>query len=178
MNIALYENYGTNDQNMILAAMDGVQAMQEEEASDLAVSGTYRLGVQQSRVIHAQVQPVTAAQFEGLTFESSDPDIATVDEHGVITGVKKGSCEVTVTTESGLSKTVEVKVTRTEQDTGVEEDTKLPDKPVITPAVDGNNDGSQVDTGDATMLWIWVLLLLTGVAGMNGAAVYRKKKRL
>ena len=178
VNIALYENYGTNDQNMILAAMDGVQAMQEEEASDLAVSGTYRLGVQQSRVIHAQVQPVTAAQFEGLTFESSDPDIATVDEHGVITGVKKGSCEVTVTTESGLSKTVEVKVTRTEQDTGVEEDTKLPDKPVITPAVDGNNDGSQVDTGDATMLWIWVLLLLTGVAGMNGAAVYRKKKRL
>ncbi len=182
--IALYEDYGTADQNMVLAAMDGVQAMQEEEASNLTVEGTYRLGVQQSRVLHAQVQPVTAVQFEDLTFESSNPTIATVDENGVITGVKKGSCEVTVTTESGLSKKVEVKVTRTEQDTGVEEDTKLPDEPVIDPVVDENDgdkteqsaEGDKVDTGDYTMLWIWIVLLLASVAGINGAAVYRKKK--
>lgn len=177
--IALYEEYGTADQNMILAAMDGVQAMLEEEASDLIVESTYKVGVRQSRVLHAQVQPVAAAQFENLQFESTDPNIATVDEHGVITGVEKGNCKVIVTTASGVSKTVDVQVTRTEQNTGVEEDTKLPDKPVITPVVDDTDDtdgGSQADTGDHTLLWIWVVLLLAGVAGINGLAVYRKKK--
>ena len=153
--------------------------MLEEEASDLIVESTYKVGVRQSRVLHAQVQPVAAAQFENLQFESTDPNIATVDEHGVITGVEKGNCKVIVTTASGVSKTVDVQVTRTEQNTGVEEDTKLPDKPVITPVVDDTDDtdgGSQADTGDHTLLWIWVVLLLAGVAGINGLAVYRKKK--
>jgi len=176
VNIALYENYGTEDQTMTLAAMDGVQAMQEEDASDLMVEGTFHLGVRQSRVLHAQVQPVAAAQFEDLQFETSDPEVATVDEHGVITGVEKGTCEVTVTAASGVSKTVDVQVTRTEQDTGVEEDTELPDKPVVTPVVDDADGGSQADTGDHAMLWIWVALLLAGVAGINGVLLYRKKK--
>lgn len=191
VNIALYENYGTDDQVMTLAAMDGVQAMQEQDASDVVVQSTCQVGVRQSRVLHAQVQPVTAAQFENLSFETSDASIATVDENGVVTGVTKGTCEVTVTTESGIKKTVEVQVTKTDQDTGVNEETELPDKPVVEPEItdpvepdeldktpaDGDTDGSQADTGDHTMLWLWIVLLLGGVAGLGGMIVYRRKKR-
>lgn len=183
VHIALYENYGTDDQTMIIAAMDGVQAMQEEEASDLIVESTYKVGVRQSRVLHAQVQPVTAAQFESLQFDSSNPDIATVDEHGVITGVKKGSCNVTVTTAGGISKTVAVQVTRTDQDTGIDEDTKLPDKPVIDSVIDDGDKTNQNTadnhpaTGDPTMLWLWALVLLAGVAGINVAACYAAKRK-
>lgn len=33
-----------------------------------------------------------------MTYVSSDPEIASVDENGVVTGLKGGSCEIIVTT--------------------------------------------------------------------------------
>ena len=46
------------------------------------------------------VEPSTASN-KKVTFWSSDNDIATVDEKGVITAVKGGICEIVVTTEEG-----------------------------------------------------------------------------
>ena len=46
------------------------------------------------------VEPSTASN-KNVTFWSSDNDIATVDDKGVITAVKGGTCEIVVTTEEG-----------------------------------------------------------------------------
>lgn len=48
------------------------------------------------------VEPSTASN-KKVTFWSSDNDIATVDEKGVITAVKGGICEIVVTTEKEAS---------------------------------------------------------------------------
>ena len=48
---------------------------------------------------------------KGVTFESSDPAVATVDEAGVVTPVKAGKATITATTvEAGLTATCEVAV--------------------------------------------------------------------
>lgn len=45
-----------------------------------------------------------------LTYVSSDPAIVSVNEYGCITGVKKGSADITVTAENGASATCRVSV--------------------------------------------------------------------
>lgn len=51
-------------------------------------------------VLVPNVEPATASN-KNVTFWSSDSDIATVDEKGIITAVKGGVCEIVVTTEEG-----------------------------------------------------------------------------
>ena len=46
-----------------------------------------------------------------LTFASSDPEVASVDADGVITGLRAGSCAVTALSPAGLSASAEVTVT-------------------------------------------------------------------
>ncbi len=187
--IALYQDYGTADQNMVLAAMDGVQAKQEEDAVEMVTASNYKIGVGESRAIHAQIYPVTAAQFEDLTFESSDESIASVDENGIFTGVKKGNCQIIVTTDSGIKKTVNIQVTKTSPGGTAPENPEIPKKPVVAPeteapdkealdkeTTDRNPSGEKVNTGDYTVLWIWVILALAAVAGINVMAVYKKKE--
>ena len=50
--------------------------------------------------IHATFIPYRAGDDTNLTYSSSDPKIATVDEKGVVTGVAAGHCFVTVTNEA------------------------------------------------------------------------------
>ena len=45
-----------------------------------------------------------------LTFESSDPSVATVDNEGIVTPVSAGTCKITVTTYNGIQKTAELVV--------------------------------------------------------------------
>ncbi len=53
---------------------------------------------------------LTAGTASTLKFESEDPDIVSVGENGTITGVKKGTATVTVTTHNGKSDTCSVTV--------------------------------------------------------------------
>ena len=50
-----------------------------------------------------RVLPARLADTLKLAWTSSDENIATVDENGVVTGVSKGQCVITATAESGLS---------------------------------------------------------------------------
>ena len=43
---------------------------------------------------------------KNVTYLSSDPEVATVDENGVVTGLKGGTCEIIVTTEESSVKAV------------------------------------------------------------------------
>lgn len=54
----------------------------------------------QSKQLQATVQPLTAAN-KNVTWSSNNPDVATVDENGKVTGQKKGSTLIVATTEDG-----------------------------------------------------------------------------
>ena len=45
-----------------------------------------------------------------LKWASSDPSIATVDEDGVVTGIKAGSCKIIATTQNGISSELDIVV--------------------------------------------------------------------
>lgn len=51
-------------------------------------------------VLLASVEPVYASN-QNVTFQSSDPDVAAVDAHGVVKGLRDGTATITVTTEDG-----------------------------------------------------------------------------
>ena len=61
-------------------------------------------------VIIPTVLPLDAEN-KAVTFLSSDPEVATVDENGIVTGIRGGTCEIIVTTvESSLKATCTIKV--------------------------------------------------------------------
>ncbi len=64
-----------------------------------------------SRGLMAYFLPVNSRQ-EAVTWTSSDPGVAAVDERGIVTAVAPGEATVTGTSESGL--TAECTVTVTE----------------------------------------------------------------
>lgn len=72
-----------------------------EPLTGLTLNTYYQNMVKGTRfVLVPNVEPATASN-KNVTFWSSDSDIATVDEKGVITAVKGGACEIVVTTEEG-----------------------------------------------------------------------------
>ena len=72
-----------------------------------------------------KIEPVELSSSK-LTFKSSDTSIVTVDENGKITGVKKGTATITVTTSNG--KTATCTVTVTDDTIPVESITLSPEK--------------------------------------------------
>ena len=79
----------------------GAQAVIEPQSDVLYV----RVG--KSASIHLKVSP-RAARSKGVTYESSDETIATVNAHGAVSGHQSGQCEVTIT--SKYDETVQAKV--------------------------------------------------------------------
>ena len=63
---------------------------------------------------------------ENIKWKSSDSDIATVSADGVVTGLKKGTCKITATTDSGISKSCTVTVLK--EEVVVSKDDKESDK--------------------------------------------------
>lgn len=55
------------------------------------------------------VSPENATD-KGVTWTSGDERVATVDENGVVTGVKKGKCKVTATARDGSKKKADINV--------------------------------------------------------------------
>ncbi|MEO1815846.1 MAG: Ig-like domain-containing protein [Acetobacterium sp.] len=58
------------------------------------------VGVSEAVQLSARVQPATATN-QGVSWTSGDPDIATVDATGKVSGVSEGSATITVTTTDG-----------------------------------------------------------------------------
>lgn len=54
--------------------------------------------------------PANTTEFENIEYESSNEDIFTVDENGVITGVKEGSATLTIRV-GGVTKEIEITIT-------------------------------------------------------------------
>lgn len=61
---------------------------------------TQEVEVEGTTQINATVEPSNATD-KTVSYKSSDDTVATVDDSGVVTGVKAGSAEITVTTNDG-----------------------------------------------------------------------------
>lgn len=190
---AVYTNYDPdNVENQVMDApfTDYVQALEAPVASTLTVARSKSIGVGQEMLLNAIVSPSTAQATAGLTFESSDSTIASVDKNGVIIGVKEGTCTITVTTKNGIQKTVTIQVTKeaaSEDDEVYDPD----DKPGTgdnsggsTDGTDENGNGStngQKDnskTGDnSPILPLAILLVVSGALIVAITVVKRKKNK-
>jgi len=71
-------------------------------------TGTVNLTMGKTLTLKATVEPSTAETT--LTWKSSDPKIAKVSKKGVVTALKKGEANITVTTDNGLYASVVVNV--------------------------------------------------------------------
>ena len=74
----------------------------EEESVEIAVGETY--------AIEATVIPESIAPSIELTYTSSNEEVATVDEEGVVTGIADGYVTITVSAGAGVEAKVRVKV--------------------------------------------------------------------
>ena len=71
-----------------------------------------KVGANKTFQIESTVSPNSATD-KTLTYVSSNPAIASVDENGVITGISKGSCKITVSSVNGKKAVADVTVTWT-----------------------------------------------------------------
>ncbi len=68
-----------------------------EEKSIAFDSGSYTVGIGSTKSLIPIITPSNAT-FKSVRFESSNPSIATVDENGVVRGLKEGTVSITATT--------------------------------------------------------------------------------
>ena len=93
--------------------------------------GTVSLVKETSRQLNAQVQPENATN-KKLTFASSAPAIASINENGTITAHKLGNADITIHAANGVSKKLKVIVTAAPVAvTGIAFDPALPGDPLL-----------------------------------------------
>ena len=81
-----------------------------KKAEDLLATGTMKLAPKKKMQLNVAFLPEDAEE-EELTFTSSNPKIATVDEDGeIVAGKKAGKTTITVRSASGLTKTFRIQV--------------------------------------------------------------------
>ena len=69
------------------------------------------LNIGTTETLQATIHPDNATDNRKLTWKSTNPSIATVDQNGKVTPIKEGSCEIMVTTSNGKTATCQVNVT-------------------------------------------------------------------
>ena len=108
------------------------------EVSEVMLSeSSITLQVNQSKTITATVEPA-AAEYESITWSSSDPSVASVSSNGRIVAMKIGTAEITASAAGVTSKPCKVTVI------SQEENITIPDaafKSYLVSKYDTNNDG-------------------------------------
>lgn len=84
---------------------------------ELDERGTVTLGVGESLQLNAELKPETAQS--DLRWKSSAAKYATVDENGLVTGIREGSTTITVETRNGKTDSVKIKVVDINKPTSV-----------------------------------------------------------
>lgn len=81
-------------------AVLAVEGYEPVHVEGITVPGALTLGVGKYLRLNAALKPENT-DFPGITYESSDPSVVTVDENGLMYGVKEGTAEVTATSVDG-----------------------------------------------------------------------------
>ena len=76
---------------MLEAVRDYIQAEEEPEVQSIRTAGNQKLGVGQATYLSVVATPAVSQIHANWKFESSDENIAVIDENGVITGINVGS---------------------------------------------------------------------------------------
>jgi hypothetical protein len=204
---AIYYNYDPENpegQAMAEAFTDYVQASEAPVAQDVTQESSKNIQVGQSCDLKIKIEPLNAKLFANLSYESSDPSVATVDENGIITGIKEGKCAIIVTSANGIRRETELTVTKNPGgDGGEDSDPSSPgddnkpspggddqgnDVPDISggserpdnsgTAGSGTDKKSNIFTGDRSpvMLIVFVLIISGGVIAVILVSKRRKEK--
>lgn len=73
-------------------------------------SADFELGLGREKQLNVNFYPEDTTDDRTITWKSSNPEVATVDENGVVKAVKIGTAVITATTADGKTNTVEVTV--------------------------------------------------------------------
>ena len=188
VDFALYENYETDNQAMVALTYDGVKALSQERLEEIKAEIEKHIGVGQTSILSVHCEPATTQIYTKLTYQSSDPSVASVDENGYIAGHKAGTCTVTATAENGLSTTTKVYVTKDvpkdESENGINENGSTTVDTTDSTTIDSGTDGSSTTgngtsdnnkntgakktgtkkTGDTNPVVMWIVLLIIAVS--------------
>ena len=171
--VALYENYGTESQTILEALKDYVKAEEIPQARTLSAANTKKVGVGQSLNIAAKITPEIAQIHTKIHYESLDDAIAKIDENGILTGLKEGTCTIRLRTDNGLTHNIQIEVTKE----AVEEEIPDEDLPGGNTGGDSNGNG-KVDTGDHSDWYLWIVLMSASVVAAGYALIAAKKRNI
>lgn len=139
--------------------IEGIEATLDK--STIAVDETANLTI--------TTNPEKVTEEVVAVYASSDETIATVDENGVITGVKPGKATITVTVNDEFTQEVEIEV--------VEKAIEEPETPATDPDDETTNNGETSvlpDTGDIA-IGVFVVLMVASLTGI--VLVVRKQHK-
>ena len=144
----------TSKSNPEVSAEINVSVVQQVTAITFP-GGTVSLPVRTSAQLFWQVAPEDAT-IKDVVFATNNKKVATVDAHGVVTGIARGTATITATATDGSRKKGQVKVTVTQPVEGVsiqygvyhiQLDRSLNIKAIISPR-NANNQNVHFTTGD------------------------------
>lgn len=138
--------------------------------------------------LEVKIEPDSVGQ--KVNWKSEHPEIATVDENGVVTALSEGKATITVTTEDG-NKTAECVVTVTKKD---EPKPAEPTTPTVKPGDSGQsgnegtktdtttqttikNDGTNPNTSLTTQEKVETMLVMCTVTALCALAIFSIKRR-
>ncbi len=95
----------------------GVKAGEQISAEDIVLDVTEIKGMKpgQTKKVNASIKPIEST--DTLTWTSSDPKVATVDEYGNVTAVAAGEATITVSANANVKKEIKVTVETPAKDT-------------------------------------------------------------
>ena len=107
-----------SDSNPMVSASAVVQVVQPVTKITFTQAGSLSFPIRTSQQLYWKVEPGDAT-IQDVTFKSNHPEIAAVDENGLVTGVKRGEATITVTATDGSKRSANIKVVITQPAEGV-----------------------------------------------------------
>ena len=104
------KSYATNDSNYVSHFLTKLEESEKVHVTGVTADASITVDEKKTAKINASVTPDNAT-VKGLTYTSNNTEIATVNDEGVISGVKAGETTITVASKEDPTKTATVKVT-------------------------------------------------------------------
>ena len=108
----------TSDSNPNVSASAAVQVVQPVTKIVFSSPSGQSFPIRESIQLAWNVEPADAS-IKDVTFKSNHPDIASVDENGRVTGLKRGEARIIATATDGSKRTGEIRVVVTQPVEGV-----------------------------------------------------------